>query len=419
MPRTKVLTFFCHPFPPPLVPFFSCGANCLGLSLWSVFLSDSNFFCCLPRSSFLHLICWANDPWQARGEKGSLLYPELHDSAECGKKTRASQLGIFSPPSPPLLSVMGSYLLLPPRVAQSGGGGRKREKESRYIYQRQGGLLSSSELGQILLLEMEKKGWGGKGEMAPPIKKLSKSQRSTRWRIAFFLKKVRRSQAIFPLLAFQLFKYFSPPIPPLFPSCCRIRAICLSSLFLWRGHFSPSTGKRRRKTKRGSWEEKRFGEDGRFLGGPSFCDPPSIGTPRASTSTGRGVPVKQEVDSQTTTKTFPPLFFGKTPTPSEEKKLFFFLEIPRPPDFLGQPSDSVVVPMCTPFCGPDTSGAMLDRSGRCAERKINGSTTPSRESGRSPPPPPSHFSSSSSVSKPALTVFPEAKAAPSLRPRNV
>ncbi len=31
--------------------------------------------------------------------------------------------------------------------------------------------MSSSELGQILLLEMEKKGWGGKGEMAPPIKK--------------------------------------------------------------------------------------------------------------------------------------------------------------------------------------------------------------------------------------------------------
>ncbi len=140
-----------------------------------------------------------------------------------------------------------------------------------------------------------------------------------------------------------------------------------------------------------------------------FAIPPSIGTPRASTSTGRGVSVKQEVDSQTTTKTFPPLFFGKTPTPSGKRKtIFFFLGIPRPPDFLGQPSDSVVVPMCTLFCGPDSSGAMLDRSGRCAERKINGSTTLSRESGRSPPP--SH-PSSSSFSTLALTVFPEAKAA--------
>ncbi len=204
-----------------------------------------------------------------------------------------------------------------------------------------------------------------------------------------FLKKVRRSRAIFPLLAFQLFKYFFPPIPP-FPSCCRIRAICLSSLFLWRGHFSPL-----------HWEKKEENET-RFVGeerdsarmgvfwDTSFCYPTIHWYPPGVHLHGTGVPVKQEVDSLTTTKTFPPLFFGKTPTPSGKRKtIFFFLGIPRPPDFLGQPSDSVEVPMCTLFCGPDSSGAMLDRSGRCAERKINGSTTPSGESGRSPPP--SHF----------------------------
>ncbi len=263
-----------------------------------------------------------------------------------------------------------------------GGGGEKGRKKVGISINARGVSCPLLSLGRFSCWKWKRRVGGGKGGDGSADKKLSKSQRSTRWKIAFFLKKSSSFASHFSPVSiptFQVF-FFLRSLP--FPSCCRIRAICLSSLFLWRGHFSPLHWKKKKEneTRFVGGKEIQRGMDA-FLGS-FFLRPHHPLVPPGRPPPRDGGPSKAGSGQPNDNQNFPPSPFwgGRHRHLQERKKLSFFpLGIPRPHDFLGQPSDSVVVPMCTLFCGPDTSGAMGDRTGRCAERKINGSTTLARE----------------------------------------